>query len=494
MSRALRALRDRAPRAVHALDLPGTCELPQLAAIVEPGRLARALGDALAGAGPGAPVLLRCDVTKVHYRPGRDCRLVISARFRSGRRGEEQLYFGKLHIDKPLVDKPLAGARGPVANGQENGHTNGHENGHTNGHTDGHANGHASHAAPRFGPASLHLADWDLRLWAYPNDPDLPGLPLLADTDRVLERFASEPEVFGFERAPRALLARRAKYVPGRRCGYAYDVRGWSTRARAAARRVYGKCYVGSAARIAHEAAWRVWHSAPARDGRLRVPRPFACDEALGITWQEGLAGRPILKERAHATHLPGIAAEIGQRLAALHGAVLPLPREMDHASQLAMLGGSLAGARASGVPATRAACDLGARLLALGSRFPELPAVTLHGSFRLSHILETPEGIAFIDLDGANGGDPGVDLGRFLAHLRRLEAQGSIAPTIAETAAREFRRGYQAAAPVRVSDERIGWATAVHLISGGLDKALKRMDAHLLAALTSAAAESCPA
>jgi aminoglycoside phosphotransferase (APT) family kinase protein len=107
---------------------------------------------------------------------------------------------------------------------------------------------------------------------------------------------------------------------------------------------------------------------------------------------------------------------------------------------------------------------------------------------------METRDGVAFIDLDGANTGDPGVDLGRFLAHLRRLEAQGSIAPAIAEATAREFHRGYQATAPVKVSDERIGWATAVHLISGGLDKALKRMDGRLLAALTRAAARSCPA
>ena len=462
MSRALGALRDRAPRAVRSLDLPDACEIPQLGSIVEPGRLTRALGDALAQADPGAPALLRSSVLKVHYRPGRECRLVISAHFRSGRRTTEQLYFGKLQVGTP--------AR--------------HENGSA---------ARVVSASPSIGPASLHLADWDLRLWAYPNDPELPGLPLLTDPERVRERFATEPETFGFERAPRSVRARRAKYVPGRRCGYAYDVRGWSERGRAGARRVYGKCYAGTAAAVAHDAAWRVWHSAPARDGRLRVPRPFACDAADGITWQEGLAGRPILKERAHATHLPDIAAEIGARLAALHGAVLPLPRDMDHASQLAMLGGSLAGARASQVPAARAACELGARLLAHGSRFPELPAVTLHGSFRLSHVLETPEGIAFIDLDGATAGDPGVDLGRFLAHLRRLEAQGSIAAAIAEATAREFRRGYDAAAPVRVSDERIGWATAVHLISGGLDKAVKRMDAHLLAALTGAAAASYP-
>ena len=477
MSRALGALRDRAPRAVRSLDLPDACELPQLAAIVDPGRLAHVLGDALAQADPAAPALLRCSVTKVHYRPGRECRLVISARFRRGRHGEEQLYFGRLrvdapHVDTPLVVTPLAGARGSVA-----------ELSDVPGAT-----------APRFGPASLHLAQWDLRLWAYPNDPELAGLPFLADPERVRARFTSEPEVFGFERAPRALRARRAKYVPGRRCGYAYDVSGWSARARAAARRVYGKCYAGSAARIAHDVAWRVWHSPPAREGRLRLPRPYACDETLGITWQEGLAGRPVLKEREHAARLPEIAAEIGERLAALHGAVLPLPREMDHASQLAMLGESLAAARASVVPAARAACELGTRLLAVGARFAELPAVTLHGSFRLSHVLETPEGIAFIDLDGANAGDPSVDLGRFLAHLQRLEAQGSVSPAIADATAREFRRGYQAAAPVRVSDERIGWATAVHLVSGGLDKALKRMDAGLLSALTRAAQRSCPA
>jgi len=37
------------------------------------------------------------------------------------------------------------------------------------------------------------------------------------------------------------------------------------------------------------------------------------------------------------------------------------------------------------------------------------------------------------------------------------------------------------------------GWAPAVHLISGGLDKAVKRMDALWHAALTGAAAESDP-
>jgi hypothetical protein len=444
---------------VDTLDLPERCDVPQLAAIVEPGRLAHALGLALAHATPQSPALLDCAVTKVHYRPGRGCRLVISARFENGRgRGEEQLYCGRL----PAGARAAAAA--PVA----------------------------AAAAPRFGPASLQLEPWDLTLWAYPNDPDLPGLAMLADPLRVRARFASTPAAFGFERAPRAVRARRAKYVPGKRCGYVYDVSGWSEQAGAPPRLVYGKCHAGDAARVAHDVAWRVWHSTAVQAGRVRLPRPFAYDEHTGVVWQEGLAGRPLLKDD-QAASLPGLAAEIGTRLAALHSAVASLPREMDHAFVLGMLGQSLAAARGALPASARATCELGERLLASGARFADLPAVTLHGSFRLSHVLSTPSGVAFIDIDGANAGDPGVDLGRFLAHLHRLEAQGSIAPAEAETTAREFRRGYQAAAIVPVSDERIGWATAVQLVSGGLDKALKRMDAGLLAALTRAAARCCP-
>jgi len=465
MRRANGALRDRAHSAVRAVDLPEACDVPQLPAIVEPGRLADAIGAALAHADPGAPPLVRCGVTKLHYRPGKGCRLVIAARFRSGgRAGEEQLYFGHL---------PAAGRERRPAHAPER---------------DGLA------AAPRFGPPSLHLADWDLWLWAYPNDPELPGLAALADPERVRARFAATPDAFGFERAPHSVLSRRAKYVPGKRCGYVFEVSGWSERRHAPARRVYGKCHAGDEARIAHEAASRVWHSPAARAGDVRLPQPFAWDEPTGIVWQEGLAGRPVLKEHGQAEKLPGLAAEIGARLAALHGADAGLALEMDHAFLLGMLRESLAAAARTLPPAAGAACELGEHLLAIGARFPELPAVTLHGSFRMSHVMETAAGVAFIDLDGANAGDPGVDLGRFLAHLRRLEAQGSIVPAVADATAREFRRGYQSSARVRVSDERIGWATAVHLISGGLDKALKRMDAGSLGALTRAAARSCPA
>src|SRR5436190_13442811 len=166
MSRAAGLLRERRTRAVHTLDLPAAGEQPALPAIVEPGRRRRALALALAQADPPAPALVRCDVTKVHYRPGKDCRLVISAQFSGGRGADtEQLYFGRLIADADR--RPSGGAprvHTPVR--------------------------HAPAALPRFGPPSVHLAEWGLWLCAYPNDPELPGLPLLADPARVRARFA----------------------------------------------------------------------------------------------------------------------------------------------------------------------------------------------------------------------------------------------------------------------------------------------------------------
>jgi aminoglycoside phosphotransferase (APT) family kinase protein len=209
--------------------------------------------------------------------------------------------------------------------------------------------------------------------------------------------------------------------------------------------------------------------------------------------WQEGLVGRPLLKRRGQAERLAARAGEIGSRLAALHGTDLRLPVEMTHASQVRMLERSLARAKALPADPARAAIGLGERLLAMADRFPEPATATLHGSFRLSHVMVTRRGLAFIDMDGANAGDAACDLGRFVAHVLRLGALGSIAPGPARHAVTGFCRGYRSEAAVPVGEDRIGWSSAAHVVSGGLDKAIKRLDPAALDALTAAAARICP-
>jgi len=447
------------------LQLPEPCDYPQLAEIVDDERLVQAIGGCLGRMEPIAPALRACAVRKLHYRPRSGCRLVIAARFAAGSgRSVEQLYFGRL--------LPGDGARRAFE-----------------------ATDLDALARPRFGPASLYLPGWRLLLWAYPNDPELPGLPLLGDAHRVRDRLAESPAAFGLDRAPRTVTARRAKYVPGKRCGYVYQVEGGSRPGHGRrARRIYGKCYAGDGAARAHDVAGRVWDSPARVVGRLLLPQPYACDVATGIAWQEGLPGRPLLKQGGRSERIVALAAEIGERLAALHGSRLGLPVELSHADQVASLRGSLAAARALPSEPARRMLELGARLLEAAAREPEPDPVTLHGSFRLSHVMATRRGPAFIDLDGACSGDASVDLGRFAAHILKLAAVGAVGELTAAAIVRELSAGYNAAAAERVSEERLHLSAAVQLVSGGLEKAIKRMDARELDAVLRAAARIAPA
>jgi len=445
------------------IQLPEPCEYVQLAEIMDDERLAGAIRACLARAGAIGPALRWCAVRKVHYRPRSGCRLVIEARFApASGRSAEQLYFGLLLPGDQALRAFEATDPGSLA-------------------------------PPRFGPASLYVPAWRLLLWAYPNDPGLPGLPLLCDARRVRERLATSPAAFGLDLAPRAVTARRAKYVPGKRCGYVYLVEGGSRPGRAAgAQRIYGKCYAGDGAAQAHDVAMRAWSSPARAAGRLLLPEPYASDVATGIAWQEGLPGRPLMK-RGRAERIVALAGEIGERLAALHGAALGLPPGLTHADQVAGLRGSLAAAGALPAASARRLLELGRRLLAAAEREPEPAPVTLHGSFRLSHVMATRRGLAFIDLDGACSGDASVDLGRLAAHVLKLAAVGAVASRTALAIVRELSAGYNGAAAVRVGDERLHLSAAVQLVSSGLNKAIKRMNGRDLDAVASAAESVSP-
>jgi len=89
------------------------------------------------------------------------------------------------------------------------------------------------------------IPEWETVLWAFPNDPKLPGLSQLINTDKILAAMQKSPEDFGLKKAPLSLTATQTKYVPGRRCGFIYNIafdrpNGNSAPAELS---VYGKAY-----------------------------------------------------------------------------------------------------------------------------------------------------------------------------------------------------------------------------------------------------------
>jgi len=117
----------------------------------------------------------------------------------------------------------------------------------------------------------------------------------------------------------------------------------------------------------------------------------------------------------------------------------------------------------------------------------------TVHASFKFSHIFESEKGIAFIDFDGANIGDPGYDVGRFLSRFYRMKAFHKISPRLAKQSIRNFREAYNQLANKPMSQKRINWFTASHLVSSDIYKLVKRADPVNLSKLLHLADQLCP-
>jgi aminoglycoside phosphotransferase (APT) family kinase protein len=116
-----------------------------------------------------------------------------------------------------------------------------------------------------------------------------------------------------------------------------------------------------------------------------------------------------------------------------------------------------------------------------------------VHGSFKFSHIFLADAGVAFIDFDGASLGDPGYDLGRFIAHLQEMKATRRLPAPVADAAVEGFSAGYRRGSRHEVSERRIRWYAASHILCSQIYKGVKRFDPGPAEALFPLAEEVCP-
>jgi len=440
--------------------LPEDCTFPQLAVVLDEPRFAASLQASLgAGLAPGAVAIRSLKLKRVYYKPGRSCRVTFRAKMRGGdgRRGE-QLYYAKMFA---------AGKAERVYERARRGRP----------------------TAPEFGPAVAILPELSMVVWAYPNDPNLPGLALLADGDAVAAHLRSAPQCFGLSPGGEllALEVEAGKYVPGQRCGCFYRARWRAADGQEMEHRFYGKAYQPGLGRAAHDILRRLAESEACRGGALRVPAPYGLDADHDIVWQEMLPGVPFSKE-ASACDLQAAAAPVGAALAAFHATRLELGPGLGLEHEVGELRRSCARI-ANAYPQFRhrgAALERG--LLQAVPGLPAVPSAPVHGSFKISHIFAVGGQVAFIDFDGAGLGDPTYDVGRFLAHLA---VAGLNSKTEAETVAaayERFRAAYAAGVPWEWPEARVRWYTSALLLSSQAYKCVKRLVPDRVGAILGAA------
>jgi hypothetical protein len=425
-------------------NIPADCEFPQLRDLADMSKLAQKLNQHL---GPafvsGEMQVANCTIDQLHYTPGGVCWFLFMANILDHHHNAlgQQTFYGKI-LDTPRAENLFA------------------------------RNSEQAWLQPQFGPALVYVPEWAMVLWAAPNDPRVPGLSGMADTERILAAMAAAPEKFGLSHPPVAITAEQTKYVPGLRCGYIYHL----TLAGGGAAAVYGKGYRSGEGEKAYAMMQKIWESGACQRGRFVLPQPYSYDSELQVIWQEAISGQPIAKIPERMPNLPEVANEIGERLAAFHGAHLQLPLEMTFEFQVEDVRQKIA-AIAHAFPDYAESCArIGQKLLAAAAGLGPGPVTPVHASFKCSHIFETKKGITFIDFDGANLGDPGYDVGRFIAHLYKMTIEGKIDPDLAEQTVTNFGISYNRTAAAPLLPERRDWFTASHLLTSQIYKSVKRI------------------
>ena len=249
----------------------------------------------------------------------------------------------------------------------------------------------------------IETAPTGTRVRRFAEDPDLPGLALAMDADRMAA-------LLGWEDA--GCRVEPVRYRPGQRAVLRY-------RRGAGSSCLYGKVLAGGTGGV--EQALAMLQEAAATDASVPTGAPVAAlDREAGLVVQAEVPG-PSLHAVAFAETFTKderliALSRAGLALARLHGSGVAPSRRATAAEDIADL-------RAFLPAITCADPDLAGRfdglVAAVDSTRADGPALPAHGAFRTDQVLLSGGRPVLLDLDGFCTAHPARDLGNVLAYLR---------------------------------------------------------------------------
>lgn len=276
-----------------------------------------------------------------------------------------------------------------------------------------------------------YFVDIRMHLGVEEVDPGLPALGALSEPEssaRLIERILRQgayPGATVISSEPRI-----ARYKPGSRCTILYNLT-YEDSADDLPNPVIAKTHQGDKGLVAHEAMSALWDTDLARSDVVLLAEPLGYLSEERVLLQGPVPEERTLKllaREAFESMSPELLEELrkalgdtAHALAALHSSGAEYSRVVPWASELAEVRDVLDRLSHS-VPGLREAAEpMLQQLLALDEAVPADPVVSAHHDFRPAQVLLSPEGIAFIDFDGAAMAEPGLDLGRFRGKLRDI-------------------------------------------------------------------------
>ncbi len=404
---------------------PTDARLPQLAVAFDPSRMAAVFGSQL----PDGEVL-DCRIERIKYRPGRNCSVAYRLRVRASRGQEIDQRVGTRFCEPAQAAQRHAKAL------------------------------RASVVPSAAGPAISHVPALGLVAHWAPNDPKLPVLRDLFDTNRFagFARRAVLEAGLPIERLQPMSPARLVQYVPEHRVCACLDGRGV---------RLYVKADGEGRGGSTH-AVMRALSASPAsRQGELRTPVSLSWQAEPGLHWQLGLPGVPLHTLGPQAPR--ALNRALGAMLAALHRTPVPVAR-----TETPSVWREAPGLVADRLTALRPAWRplLQPLLQSLQGEPAGLDTerlATLHGDLHPRNVMVHRDRLALIDLDSLRRGPAVFELGAWVADgVYRAALQVDTNPRAAASAwhgVQAFLEGYLAAGGAPVPPAVLAWASAHQLL-----------------------------
>jgi len=253
------------------------------------------------------------------------------------------------------------------------------------------------------------------------SDPALPGLAEALDPEAMTPRLARFIPLLRGEESTvpepwRVVEVEILKHTPGRRCALGYTLDGPGLK-----RRLFGKVFSGERGPEILETMGRIAAAIPRQV--LLIPRPVGHLPDLRLLVTEYLDGTPLAPSLYQGT-TEAPARRIATALATLHGCEARLLRRWSAQQEWANTGERFARSPLTAGPCSGRVEGLLRRLSPGAARLPEVPEIPVHRDFYAEQVRDCGGQSALLDLDDARLGDPALDIGNFLAHLKLRSLQ----------------------------------------------------------------------
>lgn len=313
-----------------------------------------------------------------------------------------------------------------------------------------HVNDHL--IAPPIGRAFTHLPALDMVVWAFPNDPAMPQLAALTQSEHAKQHlpFDALPACTATAENITDLNIAIVNYRPELRCTARYDLT-YEANGKQSLLILFGKTFATSQGAEVFARMQALWDCAQANPHAFRIARPLSLHQATNTIWQTGLRGVPLTQIIQRDNHRT-IAQTITKGLINLHASKIRVSNRLTPDTHLAE-------AKKKAEKLEQAFPHLQATLTELLHQLerdaPRLIEMrSIHGDFHVNQMLWSEGTIALFDFDECALGDPLQDVANFIADLQTQPFDTALRAAITNALIETYRQQ----SPQSFSSQRLNW------------------------------------